>query len=88
MANPTYTANTAAVTTTAAVACTLSSATTDGAMLQNVGSTTIYLGGSTVTATGATAAFPLAANASLWAARLPRLKAASCRCRERTQRGC
>lgn len=65
MANPTYNAGTAAVTTTAAVACTLSAATTDGAMLQNVGSTTIYLGGFTVTATGATAGFPRAENASL-----------------------
>jgi hypothetical protein len=37
----------------------------DGALLQNTGTQTVYLGGPSVTATGATAGYPLAASATL-----------------------
>jgi len=65
MANPTFTSGTTSVADTATLICTLSAATTDGALITNTGSVTVYLGGPSVTSSGATAGYPLAENATL-----------------------
>lgn len=59
-----YTQGSASVTATAAVICRVTPEN-DGVLVANTGSATVYLGGRSVTASGATQGFPLAAGASL-----------------------
>lgn len=59
-----YAQGTVTVTSTQTLLCTVA-AENDGVMVTNTGSATVYLGGRTLTATGATQGLPLAANASL-----------------------
>jgi hypothetical protein len=59
-----YAHGTVTVTSTPAVLCTVG-LESDGVIIANTGAATVFLGGRTVTATGATAGVPLAAGASM-----------------------
>jgi hypothetical protein len=61
LTNATFSAGTASVGTTAAVIVTLPAAgyNARGCLIKNAGTQTVYVGGPSVTATGATAGYPL-----------------------------